>query len=63
MASEPIEIWVELIMITNAAILINDGQTEAWLPKSQIEYDDDAEPGDTIDIEMPEWLAVEKDLV
>lgn len=45
-----------------AALLVTDGQTEAWLPKSQIEYDEDAEPGDTVEIEAPEWLLIKKDL-
>ena len=27
------------------------------LPVSQIEYDHRASPGETVDVEMPEWLA------
>ena len=37
-----------------------------WLPKSQISYGEKLngyERGDTIMIEMPEWLAEEKELI
>ena len=37
-----------------------------WLPKSQISYDEKLngyERGDTITVEMPEWLAEDKELI
>jgi len=34
-----------------------------WLPKSQIEYDDNCSEGDLIDVDIPEWLAEDKDLI
>lgn len=27
-----------------------------WLPKSQIEYDDDCKAGDQIEVRIPDWL-------
>lgn len=62
MSPELTEITVEIMASRKAALLVTDGQTEAWLPKSQIEYDEDAEPGDTVEIEAPEWLLIKKDL-
>ena len=35
-----------------------DGARWAWLPKSQVEWDADAG-----EIKLPEWLAIEKELV
>jgi hypothetical protein len=31
-----------------------------WFPKSQIDYDEEAEPGDTIDVQLPRWLLIKK---
>jgi len=55
-----IEIQVDIKMITNQAILINDGDTDVWLPKSQAEI---VEEGGKIYVQLPEWLAIEKGLV
>ena len=56
-----IEIYVEVKRQSEMAILASDGVSEFWLPKSQItmthKNDDDYE------IEMPEWLAIEKGVV
>lgn len=40
-----------------AYLLIIDGK-EVWLPKSQVAYSDDDKK-----ITLPEWLAIEKELV
>ncbi len=42
---------------TDAAILLFDGEREVWLPKSKIEDNGDGTWG------MPEWLAMEKELI
>jgi len=34
-----------------------------WLPKSQIELLEDGGPGDTVEMVVPEWLAIKKGLV
>ncbi len=57
-----IEITVDILRETDAAILVSDGDREVWLPKSQIEYSGD--PGDeSVCVEIPEWLAEEKGLI
>ena len=42
---------------TEAAYLIHDGTREVWLPKSQVEQNPDGT------FTMPEWLAIEKELI
>lgn len=57
-----VEIPCEQIGATRDALKITDGTKEVWLPKSQItekEYDD----GELVTIYIPEWLAIEKELV
>ena len=59
-----IEIYVGIKRETDAAYLVSDdGENDTWLPKSQIETDQDCGPGDTVVFEIPEWLAVEKGFV
>lgn len=50
---------------TDKALLVEHGAgPDAWVPKSQIlDYSDDYRIGDTIEIELPEWLALEKDMI
>ena len=58
----PTNITVDILKETEAAILVTDSVTEAWLPKSQINYD--GEPGDkAVEVELPEWLAEDKGLI
>lgn len=33
-----------------------------WLPKSQIDYEEKPQRGEVIEVEVPDWLAIEKDL-
>ena len=64
MSSEIIEVSGEILAKSAAAILINDGDRDAWLPISQIQnYDESWKKGETVDLEIPEWLATEKELV
>jgi gentisate 1,2-dioxygenase len=52
-----VEIIAELIHETEQAYLIDDGDREVWIPKSQVEYQE-------ADLFMiPEWLAIEKELI
>ena len=48
----------EIIKETPDAWLLDMGDGKVWFPKSQCEIDED---GNTI--EVPEWLAIEKELV
>lgn len=49
--------------MTQKAILVeNLKQKDVWIPLSQIEIDHEREDG-IIDIQIPEWLAEEKELI
>lgn len=40
-----------------------DAEQQPWLPLSQIECEsefDDLDPGDTVEVRIPEWLAEER---
>lgn len=57
-----IEIAVEVRAETAKAMLIFDGKTEVWIPKSQIK-DQCEEKGVITSIFITEWLATEKGLI
>lgn len=57
-----VEIDVDQISGTRDAIFISNGSQEAWIPKSQI-TDLERDNGKLISIIIPEWLAIEKELV
>jgi hypothetical protein len=59
-----IEITVIVKHKTDKAILVNDGgKKDQWVPLSQIETKSEIEVGDTIIIEIPEWLAINKGFI
>ncbi len=47
--------------VNHGALLVNYEGATVWLPKSQIE--DWPEVGDSGDVILPEWLAIEKGLI
>lgn len=55
--SNLIEIAAELKMETPKAFLLFDGTKDVWVPKSQVEHNDDGT------FTMPEWMAHEKGLI
>ena len=63
--------FYELIYInqTDKAILVSEDDPDEgiWLPKSQIEYDENeidcADKGEEIEIGIPEWLAEQEGLI
>lgn len=57
MKSDLIDSACELKHETAKAYLVNDGAKDVWLPKSQVEHNDDNT------FTMPEWLAKEKGLI
>ena len=60
---EIVEIIGTVKAITDAAILVDDGDNDIWLPLSQIKIDKgEYMKGDDLVIEIPEWLAFEKGL-
>lgn len=62
MSREEVEIAVEVRRETTAALLVFDGKTECWIPKSQIS-DQSETDGKIETIFIPEWLANEKGLI
>ena len=57
-----IEIAVDIEARTDKALLINDGKTKCWIPRSQIsDYSGEEDSPETIFIS--EWLAGEKGLI
>ena len=64
----PSSIWVSVVLKieTEKAWLVDAGiKKDTWVPKSQIiDYsENEFKIGDTIEIEIPEWLALEKELI
>jgi len=64
-SDDPVEIYVEEVLAdTDEAILcLVDGDTEAWIPRSQLLYTEVEEEGDSGNIEIPEWLAIDRELI
>ena len=52
-----IEIAATLVIETPKAFLLDDGGVEEWVPKSQVENNDDGT------FSMPEWLAKDKGFI
>lgn len=61
MSNRPVTVDGMIIWETELAILVDDGSLEVWLPKSEIHYD--GKVGDDVEIELPEWLAYDKELI
>lgn len=61
------QIWIAVTVKTETikALLVEHGMgPDVWVPKSQIlDYSDDYRVGDTIEIELPQWLASEKGMI
>jgi len=66
--NDPVTVSVEFVTHAAGAVLVKDGDEEAWIPKSQIDDGEDNfdwdtyERGDTVDFDIPEWLAEDKGL-
>lgn len=57
-----VDLSLNLITETKEAILVSDGKREAWLPKSQIEYEV-GKDGIDVTVTLPAWMATQKELV
>ena len=57
------EYELEIVAETESAFLLTDGVIEEWFPKSQMEFDEGFDIGDTAVFMIPEWLAKEKGLI
>lgn len=60
---DPFEITCELVAETPMAILVNDGDVEVWLPKSQIEIERNGGQSGLVKVTAPSWLLSGKGLV
>jgi len=64
---EPVEVDVEVIRRSDAALLVNDGNVEVWIPFSLIledsEIDRTSDVGDDGVLIIPEWEAYESNLI
>lgn len=58
MKSDLVDIAGEILGETDKAYRFHDGARIVWLPKSQCEWDKDNQT-----MAMPEWLAMEKELI
>ena len=64
MKSEKVEVDVEKIRSTEAAILVRDADDRGvWLPLSQVEILEQNFAGDQVKLLIPEWLAIKQGLV
>ena len=52
-----VDISAQIVGETEKAYRLYDGKTTEWVPKSQVERNDDGT------FTMPEWLAIEKEFV
>lgn len=61
-SNEPVDFEAEILHVTDDAYLITtDDEFEIWLPKSQMEIEEETEV--KIKFSIPQWLAEEKGLV
>ena len=60
-----VEIEVEILAITDLAILIDDGNRQPWIAKSLLRKDEieNCEAGNSLTLTIPEWLAMEEELI
>lgn len=61
--TKDIEIEVEVRIETPKALLVYDGKTEVWVPRSQISDQGEDEDGHITSIFISEWLATQKGLL
>lgn len=58
-----VELCVDVLHVTALGVRVSDGDVTCWLQKSQVQCDEELEAGKTVTIEIPELLAVDKELV
>jgi hypothetical protein len=58
-----IEVCLEIKKETDMAILVTDGVTKGWIPKSKIEIISSDSDENFVIIKMPEWLAKNKGFI
>jgi hypothetical protein len=63
MNQNKVELEFVFIAKFDLSILVHDGVKSMHLPISETEYDTTAERNDIIIVSIPEWLAIEKELI
>ena len=64
MSNETVTMSVEYVRTHSGSILVDNGERVEWLPKNKIKVNSDGfNRGDIIEVEVPEWLAIDKGLV
>lgn len=58
-----VDIEVEVRRETEKAVLVHNGVSECWLPKSQVEIGERQPQSNIATVTLPEWLAIEKGMV
>lgn len=63
--SDSIEIDVVVLLVRPASIKVSDTERSAFIPRSQIlnmneDEVDELESGEEIELQIPEWLAIDK---
>lgn len=58
---ETVSLEGEIRRETELAILFFDGSVETWIPKSQIQST--VKYSDSVEIEIPRWLAEEREMI
>lgn len=62
MANKEVEITVDFKKMTPKAVLVTDGTIEEWIPRSQILSKKHIK-GKTLELVIPEWLALKKGFI
>lgn len=58
-----LELEVKRDVKGEGSILVSNGDTECWLPRSQIDVGEADERTKLVTVTLPEWLAVDRGLV
>lgn len=60
---EYVEISAEIKYMTEKAVLVNDGDRDVWIPKSQIDEPDELEEGVAAGFFIKKWFAKKEGLI
>ena len=63
LGGDRIELTCNIVHVTDRAFLIRVDEQEEWIPKSQIEDSSYDEKLNITTLVIPEWLAIEKNLI
>ena len=63
MENEKLYFEVKLIRESERAILVEHKREEVWLPKSQVEWKEDAAIGEEFEVLVPVWLARQNGMI